>query len=378
MKKIYYLINVDWYFKLHWLDRAIAAQDEGNEIVVACYFTSLSIKKELENLGFHCITLPLGRSSLNVFKEVKTIYYVYRSLQVIRPDVIHTITIKPNLYGGLCASILKIPSVKSITGLGAVFSSNRVLFKVLQPLIKLFYFSVGRFGRGAFVFENKSDLRLFEGLNVGDAQALIHIPGAGVDLNKYRLRSLPDANKIKILFAARLLREKGLDSLVSALELLRQRLTDGSVVELHVAGIFDFDAKDAYSKEEIHTLERQGQIVWLGNQTDMPKLLSSIDIVALPTRYGEGIPRILIEAGAVGRPVITSNVSGCNELINTGYNGVLVSPGDVEQLALELMRLIKDKQLRAYYALNLRKSIEDKYSNDMVITSFLTLYNGRL
>jgi glycosyltransferase involved in cell wall biosynthesis len=382
MSKLFYLVNVDWYFKLHWLDRAMAAQAGGYEVAVACHFSSKNIQADFESYGFTCIALPLSRTGLNLFKELYTIRHVYQALREIKPDLVHAITIKPNLYGGLCANALGIPCVKSVTGLGAVFSSKKLVFRCLQPFVKMFYRFVGRSGDGAFVFENGSDQKLFNDFGVSRSQALLHIPGAGIDLVKFHSSAAKlDHSSIKVLFASRLLRDKGLDTLISAVELIQSRLKaeqHGPTIELLVAGIFDHEGKDAYTEGEIELLANKGRITWLGRRDDMPELIASADIVALPTRYGEGIPRILIEAGAIGRPVITSNVAGCDELIESRHCGVLVPPGNVNALASELMTLIKDADLRLRYAKNLRLKIEEQYSNEVVIASFLSLYYGLL
>ncbi|GEM80860.1 glycosyltransferase family 4 protein [Vibrio superstes] len=378
MKKIIYVINVDWYFKLHWLNRAVAAQRNGYRITVATHFTSVKNQEYFESLGFTCLDVDFSRSGLNPFHEIRTVFTLYRLLKRHEPDLVHCITIKPSIYGGLVSGLLKVPSIKSITGLGAVFSSNSYRFRVLRPLIIGLYYLVGQANKGAFIFENKQDLNIFKRSEIGRNQALIHIGGAGVDTSRFYPTSKPLDNlrtnkKLSVLFAARLLKDKGLDTLISAVK----RLQDSDiVVELWVAGLFDLSSRNAYSYEEVEQLSNEGTIKWLGsvNGDAMASVLNKVDVVALPTRYGEGIPRILIEGGATGRIVIASNVSGCNELLTDGVNGRLLSPMDAEEWRACICDIISDPCTYQHYANKLLHEVRTVYSDNMVISKFLHIY----
>jgi glycosyltransferase involved in cell wall biosynthesis len=295
----------------------------------------------------------------------------------IRPDIVHAITIKPNIYAGMCANKLGIPSIKSVTGLGAVYTSRKLIFRLLKPLIECLYKFVGCSGRGVFIFENSSDYSVFQNYHLSSAQELQHIPGAGVDLDAFRFHPKAEVGReVSVLFAARLLKDKGLGALVGAVEIVNQ--SSLIPVKLLVAGIFDHDALDAYTEQEIESLATAGKIQWLGKCDDMPQLLERVDIVALPTCYGEGIPRVLIEAGAVGRVVVCSNVPGCNEFVEHRHNGLLVPPHNTNALSSALLELINSSGDREKFSRNLRKKVELEYSNGAVISSFLATYSRLL
>ncbi|MEZ9981766.1 glycosyltransferase family 4 protein [Vibrio cyclitrophicus] len=380
MARIAYVVNVDWYFKLHWLNRALAAKANGYDIVVITHFTSAETRDYFEEIGFTCIELSFSRSGVNPFFELSTLLKLYNCLKGLKPNLVHCITVKPSVYGGLISNRLKLPSIKSITGLGAVFSSKSLTFRLLKPVVIGLYYLVGNSKQGAFIFENKSDLNIFRNARIGRNQQLVHIAGAGVDTSHFYevstpLNSLGSEQPLVVLFAARLLKDKGLDTLISAIEQVKSK---GINVELWVAGLFDLDSKNAYTKCEIKRLANDGVIKWLGAvaSKEMPSILNSVDIVALPTRYGEGIPRILIEAGATARVVLASNVSGCNELISDKVNGRLLEPLSVEEWSECIVDVVSRPLTYQYYAKSLLNEVTSQYSDEVVIGRFLALYDS--
>ncbi|WP_321491553.1 glycosyltransferase family 4 protein [uncultured Desulfobacter sp.] len=366
-----YVVNVDWYFKLHWLNRARASLARGYRVYLIAAFVTPGLKEEFESQGFECIHIQLSRTGINPMQEIQSAFHIYRTLKRIQPDIIHTITVKPNIYAGIAANRLGIASIKSITGLGAVFSSQEFFFRIIRKLILRLYKLTGKGSQGAFVFENTADQAVFKKNGLDKRQELIHIPGAGIDINRFRFFSKPPSNKLKVLFAARLLKNKGLDTLIQGVEKAKAK---GCPCDLLVAGIFDPAAKAAYSKAEINSLAASGRIQWLGQVDDMPSLLQQVDVVALPTRYGEGIPRILIEAGAVGRLVIATNVPGCSQLIRNNVTGILVRPHDVAAVCMALLDIWNHPARYAKLPENLHKEILNLYTDNVVISRFLTLY----
>lgn len=373
-KKLLYVVNVDWYFKLHWMNRALAAIAQGYDVKLVASFTDAKIKRELEIVGIECFNVELSRSGINIFSELRTFAGIFNTIKKVRPDLVHSITVKPNIYAGICCKLLKIPAVKSITGTGAIFSSDSRFFKCLKPFVVFFYRVVGSHCSGAFVFENKEDQAAFSKLKITNKTSSFHIPGAGVDPEYYIYSSnLFTGKKVRILFAARLLKDKGLDTLLDALDCLYVQRQD---FELLIAGVFDFSSRNAYTENEIHALSNKNYVCWLGQRSDMNILLSEIDVVVLPTRYGEGIPRILIEAGFVGRVVITTDVPGCRELIDDHNTGYLIIPGDVEQLKWTLCNIFENPSVASGYAKKLYDKVNVEYSDKVVVSRFLSLYSN--
>ena len=243
----------------------------------------------------------------------------------------------------------KIPVVCSITGLGVVFSHRSHKNRIIRLLISFCYRVISRNKKSILLFENNSDKELFISKNIVPEARAKRISGAGVDIEAYNHTYEEDGSVVSILFAARLLADKGLKSLVEAVRIMRQRALS---VELRVAGIFDESSQNAISRQEIKEWSDQEDIIWLGTRTDMSRLISSSSIVCLPTTYGEGIPRILIESCASGRAVVTTDVSGCNEFVIDGYNGLLVPPNDTPALVEALTRLAESPSLRREMGIN--------------------------
>lgn len=370
--RLAYVINVDWYFRLHWLNRAKAALACGYQVYIITVFVTPGVKKELESQGFDCIHICLSRTGTNPVQELKSAIQIYRTLKQIQPDIVHSITVKPNIYAGIAAKLLGVPSIKSIPGLGVAFSNHGIFYRFIRKLILTLYKQAGAGNQGAFVFENTTDKAVFKKNGLGRKQEMIHIPGAGIDVNRFRYSPKPFPDRLRILFAARLLKEKGLDTLVRAVEAANAR---GCPCDLLVAGIFDPEAKAAYSQREIHTLASSGKIQWLGQVDDMPALLEQVDVVALPTRYGEGVPRILIEAGAVGRLVITTAIPGCSQLIKNNTNGILVRPNDADGICMVLCNIIKHPYRYEKMPENFYKEILNRCTDKVVISQFLGLYS---
>lgn len=370
--KLLYIINVDWYFMLHWLDRANAAKKAGYEVHIVMGLSQECHRETLEKLDFIVHDIPLSRKNLNPPLELRTIRAIHRIILQQKPDLIHSVTIKPNIYAGILCRFHSIKNVASITGLGTTLSSDkgRVLAITSHGIKYLYRIAFG--GRQCQVlFENRDDLELMVSSNIIKRQQCTYIPGAGVNTTLYRTRTEPPP-PVKILFAARLLKNKGLLDLVEAVQHIKAH--NDSSVELLVAGIVDNDAHGTIPIPQLEKWQDQGLIRWLGQIDDMPNLIQNVHIICLPTQYGEGVPRILIEGAACGKPLVATNVQGCREIIIDGENGILVTPGNKEELISALQRLIGDPDTRAAMGHKGRKHVENQYSDQIVISKTLEIY----
>lgn len=371
-KSVLYISNTDWYFKLHWMNRARASRAAGYQVNLLTHFSSERTREEIEQEGVKCCHVPISRSGINPVSEIICFINMLCKTKGLSPDVIHTITIKPNIYGGVIGHVLHIPVIKSVTGTGAVFSNQSLFFKFVRKIVIQLYRFAANSGSGAFVFENREDLHHFSALGISKNQFSIFIPGSGVDHRKYQFSdNLFENSTTELLFAARLLKDKGLDTLISALDKLYMKRQD---FKLNIAGIYDLFSRNAYQESEIISLTQRKYIQWLGKRDDIDKLLLKIDIVVLPTRYGEGIPRILIEAGFSGRVVVATNIAGCREIIEDHKTGYLLEPGNDEQLAAIIEEIMGNHQEASIYAYNLYQKVKDGYSDETIISHFLSLY----
>ena len=374
-KKLLFVVNVDWYFSLHWMARMCAAQKAGYDVHIITSTTNNDSYSQLKSTGAHIHPVEMSRSGVNIINEVLLLIKLFKLATKIRPTIIHAITMKPNVYMGLIAKLKGWPIVCSVTGLGVVFSRKSIKNVILKRIV-LFICRLINITPGAnFLFENSSDRMLFIKAGATKKETSCVISGAGVDVKLYDYKKENVMAIPSILFAARLLRDKGLDSLVKATMLLRN---NNISVELKVAGIIDENAQNPISIEQIHQWESDGHMKWLGTINTMSDLISESSIICLPTIYGEGIPRILIEASACGRPIVTTNVSGCNEFVKDGVNGLLVEPGDTVELSNALERLILNYDLRKSLGENGRNLVVNKYTNEIVIEQTLRIYDDLL
>ncbi len=371
---IVYVVNVGWYFRLHWLDRMLAVQKSGFSVAVITCWEDLDggVLHNLEKSGIRCFHVPFTRRGISIWQEISAYRALYSVLRSLRPSLVHNVTIKPNIYGGIVARQLRIPSISSVTGLGVVFSSRDVKLKLLRSAVLAVYRWVSRPSTSRVLFENRDDLALFVAKRVVPLHKTVKVSGAGVNMSCFQPGPEPSSGTVTVLFAARLLREKGLPELVESIRELRAR---GCKVIAQVAGIFDDAASDAISENEILGWQREGLVDWLGQRSDMQSVIRNSHIVCLPTTYGEGIPRILIEGAACGRPLVATDTPGCNEIIEDGVNGFLVRPELGRGLSERLETLVGDKLLRARMGQAGRAKVVDGYSEQAVVASMLAVYD---
>jgi glycosyltransferase involved in cell wall biosynthesis len=381
VKKLLFIINVDWYYRLHWEERILSEMTDGFEVHLCM---AQDAEQPADNdqrptsFGERRITyhdIPMHRTSTGLATNFRSFQALRRIVAEVDPDLIHTVTIKPNILGGFLALRGCRPIVLTLPGLGTVFSAPSFKNRIIRSIILGLYRWISRNPNSHFVFENEDDRRLFENTGVLSAEQGEVSPGAGVDIEKYRVaQRLCPLQPLVVLFAARLLHQKGLDDLIDAVKALRQEERD---VDLLVAGIEDPAAPDAILPEVIQRWHEAGDIHWLGRVDDMIGLLDRVHLIALPTKYGEGIPRILIEAAACGLPVVTTDVPGCRDFVVDGITGRLVIPGDVPGLAGAL-RELADEELRTRWGTAARRRVEENYSRAHVIRTFQRIYEARI
>ncbi|MDE1325911.1 glycosyltransferase family 4 protein, partial [Vibrio aestuarianus] len=365
-----YIINADWYFNLHWMDRAIAAS-KIYDVFVVCPSNNVDFIKKCKanNIGF--INFNMSRSGINPLKEIKSVLKLRNIIKSLSPDVIHAVTIKPNLY--LSLLFPKEPGiVLTFAGLGTLRTSSGILGMLTMLFLKLVLARWNFKSNVRVLFENQEDMDFIaSGISIRSKHCY-RVYGAGVDLELYNVTDFPETTPPFILFASRMLKDKGLQELVKAIKILNSQ---GLACKLQVAGIIDAESPLAFKESDIENMSKSGDFVWLGKRDDIAQLISQSIIVCLPTRYGEGVPRILIEALSCGRPIVTSSYGGCKDVCIDGETGYIVDPENSNDLASALSKLIKQKMLAKNYGLNGRKLVEEKFSNEIIIRQHLEFYS---
>lgn len=373
MPRLLYVCNDFNYFMLHWHERARYACLHGYEVGVAVPLGPVS--RPDHSIPFEWFDFPLQRRSLNPFREIPSIFTLKRIISKYSPHLIHSCTVKPNLYTALACRDKDTPLIMSITGLGSVFSRSTATYAAAQKTILKAYAGLTREEKTWFLFENRDDRKLFLDAEVGLEDFNILVPGAGVDMNRFRVGKEENSKAVKIILPARMLWDKGVKEFVEAAEIIHNK---GIAARFILAGDPDPGSRGTVPVTRLREWNNRGTIEWWGHCEEMEKVLSGAQVVCLPTCYREGIPRVLIEAAACGRPLVTTDSPGCREIVRHGENGFLVEKRDVEGLTNALEILIKDTGLRKEFGARSRIIAEKEYSQEVVIKRSLEVYSRAL
>ena len=279
---------------------------------------------ELNGLADRVIELPVDRRGMNPLRDSK-LFHQYRAiLKEVKPDLVLTYTIKPNIYGGLACRMAHIPYAVNITGLGSAIENGGWLKKFVlalyRPALK---------GAKVVFFENAGNRDTLAATGVVPKGRDVVLHGAGVNLEDYPCQPYPQAGPVRFLFVGRVMHEKGVDELFAAAKRMKQQY--GEQVEFHMVGSFE----EAY-KPVMDQLEQAGVVKYHGYQSDMKPFYAMTSCVVLPS-YHEGMSNVLLEAAASGRPLITSDIPGCREAVENGVSGYLCPAKDADAL-YEAMR----------------------------------------
>lgn len=368
MQTLFIVVNVDWFFLSHRKDIALNAQKAGYNVTIVTKDTGK--KKEIEALGLKVIDLPMNRSGQNLIEELRTCWFLYNLYRRENPDIVHHVGLKTILWGTLAAKLANVHGVvNAVSGLGVFFSEeNRSIISRVLP--KVLRFSHHR-NNIAVIFQNDEDKSLFLKHRILKESQAYKIKGSGVDLKQYSYTPEPGEGRIKVLLTARMIVEKGIFILTDAAMKLKERYQDK--VQFLLCGGLD-DNPMAIKENELRVVCDGDYIQWLGYRTDVLDLLKDCHIVAFPSYYKEGLPKSLIEATAVGRPIITTNSIGCKETVVDGYNGYLIPIKDSDTLTDRLSILFENRDIRQKMGQNSRNLAEKDFSIDDVIAKHLEIY----
>lgn len=368
IKRLFMVVNVDWFFLSHRKDIALKAQDAGWDVTIVAHDTGKS--ETIRNLGLKFINLPIDSTGMNPAHELKTLLFLCKLYRKNRDAVVHHVGLKNILWGSLAARKEHVKGVvNAVSGLGSLFADEQSLLnKILIRILKFGH----KHKNLKVIFQNHDDERLFDERNIITTDQKRFIKGSGVDLNDFAFVPMPTEGKIKVIFTGRMIEEKGILILIDAAEKLRKEFED-SVEFLLVGGLYP--NPKALTEEDIESRCDGKYISWLGYRNDVKELLTSSSIVAFPSYYREGLPKSLIEANAIGRPIITTNSIGCKDTVEDGVNGFLIPIKDSDALAEKLRILLKDPELRAKMGKEARKIAERDFSLSNVIEKHLKIYN---
>lgn len=367
--KLILVVTEDWYFWSHRLPLAEAARDAGYEVLIAARMSEYA--EAIAARGMRPVPLSLrreGRSPRGEWKAVRELVRIYRAE---RPDVVHHVAMKPVLYGTLAARWTGVPRiVNAFAGLGYVFTQRGVRGALWRPFVAAMLRRLLRTASVRVIVQNPDDRDTLLTHRLADQRAVAMIRGSGVDLTQFAPAPLPPLPAV-VTCVTRMLWDKGVGEFVQAARVLRTR---GRSVRCVLVGDTDPANPSAVPRRQLEAWATEGVVEWWGHRRDVPAVLAQSHVVCLPS-YREGLPKVLIEAAAAGRPIVTTDVPGCREVVRDGWNGVLVVPRNAEALADGLDRvLLASSDDWTVMGARGRALAEAEFSTERVTAATLALY----
>lgn len=371
-KRLLIVVNEDKFFLSHRKEVGKGALENGWRVTVVAKNTGK--RAQVEALGLEFIEMPVNPTGKKLHQELNTFRFLHSLYGKEKDAIVHHVGLKNMVWGGLAARMRKMNGVvNAVSGLGIMFSDFNPsrLKKVLIPLLK--------WGMDlpnvTVIFQNHEDESLFEALGISEKANKKFIKGSGVDLSLYDGKAHSKGDKLRVVFAARMVKDKGVLDFINAAEILRPKY-EGKV-EFVLCGSLSKNTF-AVKKEELDRLCDGEYIKYLGFREDMPDIFSGSDIMCFPSYYREGVPKALIDASAAGLPVITCDSIGCRDTVINGVNGFLVAPKSPEEVAMRLDQLLSDRNLRKKMGEASRRIAEKDYDVKKVVDAHLKIYSDAL
>lgn len=362
--------NTDWYLYNFRGSLARALRKEGHEILLVS--PPGPYGEKLLSQGFKWIPAPMERKSLNPLRELALLLWLMRLLHKERPDLIHGFTIKCAVYGGLVGRLAKTGRINAVAGMGYVFISDSFTARMLRPFVRLLMRLAFGGERGRIILQNPDDVGLLEKAKVVRSDQIRLLKGSGVDTSRFLppTEERADTEPFRVVLAARMLWDKGVGEFVEAARMLGSQ---GRSIRFILAGEPDPGNPASIPEETLRAWQADGVAEWLGHVNDMPRMFAEADIVVLPS-YREGLPKSLIEAAACGRPLVTTDVPGCREVVTHGVDGLLVPVRDAEALARAIAKLQDEPALARRLGDAARAKALAEFDERVVIAGTIAVY----
>ncbi len=374
--KLLFLVTEDWYFWSHRLPVARAARAAGFEIVVATRVQDHAERIRAE--GFRLCPLPWRRRGDGIVGIVRAVAAIAALYRRERPDIVHHVALKPVLFGGIAARLAfargagRPAQIAAVTGLGSGLASTSRLAGLGQLALGWAVRCATEGGR--VIVQNPEDGAALAGLGIASARIVL-IRGSGVDTSHFAPLPDPPGTTVTVALVARMLRSKGVLDAVAAVRRLRAR---GLAVELVLAGPTDPDNRDSLSEAALSAFAAEPGVEWVGRVEDVRAVWRRAAIAVLPSTYGEGVPKALLEAAACARAIVAADMPGCREVVWAGETGLLVMPHDIAGLAEALAALVRDPARRQAMGRAGRALVEREFGEEGVARQTLALYHAVL
>ena len=327
----------------------------------------------LKQKGFKTFFVPMQRGRINIFEDLKIFFYIWKFFKRERPDIVHLVTIKPYLYGGIISRLTRVPClVSAVSGLGTLFVHEDFKSKLLRLILYPFYRLAFNHVNQKVIVQNKQDAEILVQWGVLNRSKVKLIKGSGVNLKNFKNFDEPNGALV-VTFAARLLRDKGVYEFAEAARLLKQK---GLQARFWVAGDLDPKNPTGLNINDLNKLKTAGYVEILGHQKDIPKLYALSHIVCLPSFYREGLPKSLIEAAAASRAVVTTDHPGCRDAIIPNKTGLLVPIKDSQKLANAIQYLIENPKIRVKMGKEGRILAEKHFTIEKTVKLHIQIYEN--
>lgn len=356
MSKVLFLVNHDvviYNFRLELVERL---RSDGHDVVISSPYGERI--EDLKALGCEFREIEISRHGMNPAQELKLLANYIKLLKDVRPDIVLTYTIKPNIYGGIASALLGIPYVANITGLGTAVENGGMVQKLTVLLYKLAFVNVQR-----VFFQNEENRQFFADRKIAVSRHGM-LPGSGVNLQRFVPLAYPEGEKTEFVFISRIMKEKGAEQYLDAAEAIRAKYPD---TVFHVCGF----CEDHY-EARLQEMQQRGVIVYHGMVRDVKAVLERTHCTIHPTFYPEGISNVLLESCACARPIITTDRSGCREVIDDGINGFVVKQRSTEDLIEKIEKFLTlSREQRKAMGEAGRAKVEQEFDRQIVVGKYL-------
>jgi glycosyltransferase involved in cell wall biosynthesis len=359
--KIAIVLNTSWNIYNFRANFVKALLQEGHEVITIAphdEYTHL-----LEEIGCQHHDLKMDSRGANPIKDFLLIFELFSVYRKVKPDVVLHYTVKPNVYGTLAAAMLGIPSINNVCGLGTIFLKKGMVSWVAINLYRLAFL----FPKKVF-FQNPDDQAIFLEKRLIRKEKCDLLPGSGIDLSKFKKTEFKRNEVFTFLLISRLIKDKGINEFIEAIRLLN---TKGIKAKFQLLGSKDPNHKRGIALEQVDQWISDGIVEYLGTASDVRPFIEAADCIVLPS-YREGTPRTLLEAASMTKPIVTTDVPGCHQVVSNGYNGMLCKVKDAQDLAMkmEAMMACSNHELKRMGE-NGRRKIELEFDEEIVINKYL-------
>ena len=373
MKKLFIVVNQDWFFLSHRLPIGVAAKDAGYDVTVVSEDTGVSDK--IRAAGLNTINLPINKSGTNLKDEIKTFFFLYKLFKREKPDIVHLVGLKTMLWGSLACKFAGVKAmVSAVCGLGVLFDEKNADSMMTRGILKVLRAThSGKCTK--IIFQNNDDKAIFRNAKIMTEEQCAFTNGSGINLQNYYYTPEPAGEPIKVIFTARMVEDKGTMVLIDAAK--KMESANKGRVQFLLCGGLDSNP-NGITKEMLESKCDGEYIQWLGYRKDVLELLKQSHIMAFPSWYREGLPKSVIEAEAIGRPVVTTDSVGCRDTVIDGKNGFMIPIKDSDALADALKKLIDNSELRQEMGRNAREFAVSKFDIKDVVKVHLDVYDSIL